>query len=246
MTNWNYNSFSVYLLANAYRVTHEAKYLEAAKEKARLGVLPGQLQEGQYKGRWADQHNARPAYHYIMIRGLTSLWAVLPADDAELEPIASTIRTAMQTRNAEFVSQGVMNVDSALEALLLFKSLPAEKQQAVGVCDVDEALGVLERHCVARLRKNQGPFSPASAEDTSSMSSVAVHNLKTSCKHEASQTTLVCSLWFGRPRDDGGACRRADDYLAVAAHTRSLHRGDPIGRLWPCGTRSHSKIFQTR
>ncbi len=160
VTNWNYNSFSVYLLANAYRVTHEAKYLEAAKEKARLGVLPGQLQEGQYKGRWADQHNARPAYHYIMIRGLTSLWAVLPADDAELEPIASTIRTAMQTRNAEFVSQGVMNVDSALEALLLFKSLPAEKQQAVGVCDVDEALGVLERHCVARLRKNQGPFSP--------------------------------------------------------------------------------------
>ena len=75
VTNWNYNSFSVYLLASAYRVTHEPKFLEAAKEKARLGVLPGQLQDGTHKGRWADQHNARPAYHYIMVRGLIALFA---------------------------------------------------------------------------------------------------------------------------------------------------------------------------
>ncbi len=79
--NWNYNSFSVYLLATAYHVTHESKYLKAAKEKIRLGVLPGQLLDGPHKGRWADPHNARPAYHYIMVRGLTALFAVLPIDD---------------------------------------------------------------------------------------------------------------------------------------------------------------------
>ena len=48
VTNWNYNSFSVYLLATAYRITHESKYLDAAKEKARLGVLPGQLSDGPH------------------------------------------------------------------------------------------------------------------------------------------------------------------------------------------------------
>jgi len=165
VTNWNYNSFSVYLLATAYRVTHDSKYLAAAKEKTLLGVLPGQLQDGPNKGRWVDQHNARPAYHYIMIRGLTALFAVLPedhenGDDMDRERIATSIRNAMQARNGEFAIKGIMNVDSSLEAILLFKSLPIKQQKAIGTCQTDEAFAVLERHCVARLRKNEGPFSP--------------------------------------------------------------------------------------
>lgn len=157
--NWNYNSFSVYLLATAYRVTHESKYLKAAKEKVRLGVLPGQLLDGPHKGRWADPHNARPAYHYIMVRGLTALFAVLPDDDPDRQPIADSVRAAMQARNSEFKNKGVMNVDSSLEAILLFKSLSAEQQAAIGSCQTDEALAVLERHCVSRLREDGGPFS---------------------------------------------------------------------------------------
>jgi hypothetical protein len=159
VTNWNYNSFSVYLLATAYRVTHETKYLDAAKEKVHLGVLPGQLLDGPHKGRWADPHNARPAYHYIMVRGLTALFAVLPDDDPDRQPIADSIRAAMQARNDEFTSKGIMNVDSSLEAILLFKSLSAEQQAAIGSCQTDEALAVLERHCVSRLRKDGRPFS---------------------------------------------------------------------------------------
>ena len=159
VTNWNYNSFSVYLLATAYRVTHESKYLEAAKEKVRLGILPGQLQDGPFMGRWADQHNARPAYHYIMVRGLTALFAVFPDDDPDRDSIGKSIRLAMQARNAEFTVNGIMNVDSSLEAILLFKSLSAEQQKAIGPCQTDEALAVLERHCVSRLRKDGGPFS---------------------------------------------------------------------------------------
>lgn len=160
VTNWNYNSFSVYLLATAYQVRHESRFIEAAKEKARLGVLPGQLPDGPHKGRWADPHNARPAYHYIMVRGLTALFAVLPDNDPDREPIAASIRAAMQARNDEFTSQGIMNVDSALEAILLYKSMSAEQQKAIGSCRTEEALAVLERHCVSRLRKNEGPFSP--------------------------------------------------------------------------------------
>jgi len=165
VTNWNYNSFSVYLLATAYRITHDSKYLAVAKEKTLLGVLPGQLQDGPNKGRWVDPHNARPAYHYIMIRGLTALFAVFPedhenGDDGDRKRIATSIRTAMQARNGEFATKGIMNVDSSLEAILLFKSLPTKQQEAIGPCQTDEAFDVLERHCVARLRKNEGSFRP--------------------------------------------------------------------------------------
>ena len=37
--------------------------------------LATQLTEGPRKGRWADAHNARPPYHYIMVRGLAALAA---------------------------------------------------------------------------------------------------------------------------------------------------------------------------
>jgi hypothetical protein len=110
-------------------------------------------------GRWADQHNARPAYHYIMVRGLTALFAVLSDDDPDRDSICKSIRLAMQARNAEFTVKGIMNVDSSLEAILLFKSLSAEQQKAIGSCQTDEALAVLERHCVSRVRKDGGPFS---------------------------------------------------------------------------------------
>ena len=59
--NWNYNSFSVYLLAKAHAVTGEAKYLDAAIRKARIGVIPGQLTDGPRAGRgWIHTTRARP------------------------------------------------------------------------------------------------------------------------------------------------------------------------------------------
>ena len=95
-----------------------------------------------------------------MLRGLTALFAVLPDDDPERKSIAASIRDAMQTRNEEFTSKGIMNVDSSMEAMLLFKSLPAAQRDAIGLCQADEAFAVLERHCVSRLRRNEWPFSP--------------------------------------------------------------------------------------
>ena len=66
VANWNYNSFSGWLLARLYRVTGERKYLDAAIVKFEYGVLPGQWTDG----RWVDQHNARPQYHSVMARNL--------------------------------------------------------------------------------------------------------------------------------------------------------------------------------
>ena len=122
--NWNYNSFSVYLLAKAARATDDYRYLESAKQKARLGVYPGQLTDGQYKGRWADPHNARPNYHYIIVRGLASLIAAMDDNDADRSTAIACLRLALQARTPEFVQKGVMNKESALEALLLLKTEP--------------------------------------------------------------------------------------------------------------------------
>lgn len=61
VANWNYNSFSVYLLAKAYQVTSEEPYLTAATRKAIIGVIPGQLTTGPptTTSCCADWHSSR-------------------------------------------------------------------------------------------------------------------------------------------------------------------------------------------
>lgn len=115
--NWNYNSFAVFLLSEMFRVTGERKYLDAAKEKARLGIYPGQLTEGPYRGRWNDRHNARLVYHYILLRGLAALVAVLPDDDADLPRAREALVLGLRVRNAEIVRNGVANPETVLDTL---------------------------------------------------------------------------------------------------------------------------------
>ena len=105
------NSFSVALLAEAFRATGERRYLDAAVHKTRVGVIPGQLTEGPHAGRWVDAHNARPAYHYIMMRGLAQLAAVLPADDPVRAEIMRSLTLGLKTRNAELLGPGAANKD---------------------------------------------------------------------------------------------------------------------------------------
>lgn len=159
VTYWNYNSFSVLLLAEVYRITGDKTYLDAAKKKARLGVLPGQLTEGPRKGRWADAHNARPAYHYIMVRGLAALAAVLPKDDPDLPGIVESLRLALLARNPDF-EKGIVNADSTVEALLRVKSLPPHVAEKLTGCQTDEALATLERYAAAGFRVKKTPLGP--------------------------------------------------------------------------------------
>jgi len=159
VTNWNYNSFSVFLLAEVYRITGEAKYLDAAKKKARLGVLPGQLTEGPRKGRWADAHNARPAYHYIMVRGLAALAAVIPKDDPDLPAVIESLRLALKARNPDF-EKGIFNADSAVEALVRVKTLPLHVSAKLADCGTGEALDTLERYAAEGFRARKSPLGP--------------------------------------------------------------------------------------
>ena len=116
--NWNYNSFSVFLLARAFRATGERTYLDASTRKAVVGVIPGQLTDGKHAGRWGDPHNARPAYHYIMLRALAELLAVLPADAPERPAVRGALEIGLTARNADLFGPGVATKDKTVDALL--------------------------------------------------------------------------------------------------------------------------------
>ncbi|HEX8915099.1 MAG TPA: hypothetical protein VF796_22295 [Humisphaera sp.] len=158
--NWNYNSFGVYLLARAHQATGEAKYLDAAKRLARLGVYPGQLTDGPRAGRWADPHNARPAYHYIIIRGIAALRAALPAGDPDAKPATACLRLALAARNGDFAAKGVINADSAMEALLAVEALPPAARAELADTGIESALDVLERYAAAGYRQRRPAFAP--------------------------------------------------------------------------------------
>ena len=160
VTNWNYNSFSMQLLAQAYEATREQRYLVAARRKFLMGVQPGQLVDGPRAGRWVDAHNARPAYHYIMVRALASLVAVMPKDDAERPALLACLRLALRARNPEFTSKGIMNIDSSIEALVAVENLPAAIWTELGPCEVTEALDVLERYAAYGVMQGKPSAGP--------------------------------------------------------------------------------------
>jgi hypothetical protein len=142
-----------------FRVTGERKYLDAAKEKARLGIYPGQLTEGPYRGRWNDRHNARLVYHYILLRGLAALVAVLPDDDADLPRAREALVLGLRVRNAEIVRQGVANPETVLDTLSRIVLAPrlASLPPEAGVV---AAYGSVARLVSAKSRRDSMPVPP--------------------------------------------------------------------------------------
>jgi len=158
--NWNYNSFSVELLAKAFAVTGDAAYLNAAVQKARLGVIPGQLSDGPRAGRWVDPHNARPAYHYIMMRALARLAGVLPEGHAARADVVHALRLGLRTRNEEILAHGVMTRDKAFEALLLANRVFARDEAFLKETRSAEALRAVCVLISAEARRKKTPLSP--------------------------------------------------------------------------------------
>ena len=95
------------MLADAYRATREQKYLDGALHKFRIGVAPGQVENG----RWIDFHNARTVYHLIILRAMNDLYAVAPE---EVEPFRAKAVAAIMD---EFSAMGVTDKSFALREL---------------------------------------------------------------------------------------------------------------------------------
>lgn len=158
--NWNYNSFSISLLAEAFRVTGERRYFDAAVRKTRLGVLPGQLPDGPHAGRWVDAHNARPAYHYIMMRALAQLAAVTPKDAAARPEIMRALTLGLKARNEEILGPGAANKDKAMEALVIVNRLFAGDAAFLRDSRSAEALDALGQLVSEQFRRGTAPLGP--------------------------------------------------------------------------------------
>jgi hypothetical protein len=112
--NFNYNAFSVGLLAHASRVARDARYLDGALQKLRVGVAPGQVENG----RWVDAHNARTVYHLIILRALHDLWE---AQTASREEVANVATKAVAALLDEYAAAGITT--TALDELLRHEKL---------------------------------------------------------------------------------------------------------------------------
>lgn len=102
VSNWNYNAFSVGLLARLATASGEAKYLDAAIEKAQIGVLPGQLPTG----RWFDAHNACAVYHNILLRELLELLHALPENHPFRPTLSDAVKRGLNQAAAETLANG--------------------------------------------------------------------------------------------------------------------------------------------
>lgn len=161
--NWNYNAFSVHLLAELHGATGELRWLEGALDKARFGVMPGQLRDGPNAGRWLDPHNARPAYHYILLRGLAALAQRLPADAPARSEVEAALSLGLAARNRDFTGPGAANKDHALQALLLVHAGWRTRPEFVGRTGTDTALAALERLAAQHWRRGRDPLGPHAA-----------------------------------------------------------------------------------
>jgi hypothetical protein len=132
VSNFNYNSFSVWLLAGVYRETGESTYLDAAIQKAHLGVLPGEMENG----RWVDLHNARPAYHWIMILALLELRDALPSGNKVEPEVRDHLTSAIDNGAREILDNGAPSLETPFAVLPLVCQMPGAKPEWRKALDV--------------------------------------------------------------------------------------------------------------
>lgn len=118
--NFNYNAFSVSLLARA-------DMKEAALQKLRVGVAPGQAKNG----RWIDPHNARTVYHVIILRALADLGRSPEVDAVALPAIRALLD--------EFDAMGI-TVEALSELHALAKQHPDDARLQKAVRDMASAI----------------------------------------------------------------------------------------------------------
>jgi hypothetical protein len=131
--DFNYNAFSVSLLARA-------GMKEAALQKLRVGVAPGQAKNG----RWIDPHNARTVYHVIILRALADL-----GRSAEIDAIT---QPAIRALLDEFDAMGI-TVESLPELHALAKQHPDDARLQKAVRDM---ASVIINKCTDGTRVKMG------------------------------------------------------------------------------------------
>jgi hypothetical protein len=163
--NFNYTACSVHLLAEAFRATRNRKYLDAALAKWELGLAPAQLESG----RWIDAHNARTAYHVLLLRGVTALASLCPDDSPHREPLRRSAAIGVKSLIDEFDRLGVTNTGHALPVLLRQHKLDPACDPRLPAT-IDQTAAAILALCTRDGRPHLGvsPVSLAAAARTAS------------------------------------------------------------------------------
>ncbi len=130
--NWNYNAFSVWLLAKYFAVTQDTIYLNHSVQNCKLGVLPGLMENG----RWVDPHNACTSYHVILTRGMLALYQVLPQDHPFYEPLKQGLFVSLQNLATEINNNGYSTIN-ALSVLVTANEMNLKS------ADIDTAINII-------------------------------------------------------------------------------------------------------
>ncbi len=166
VANWNYNAFSARLLARAYLVTGQQSFLDSATQKALLGVIPGQLTSGDNKGRWADPHNARAVYHYIMMDSLAELIAAMRKAKTDKtaagDDVINALRLGLLARNRDFfpTGKGATTKETAMLALLNVNNTFANDADFLRLTRSREAFDGLTKLVSNQARRGHMPLAP--------------------------------------------------------------------------------------
>ena len=119
-TNWSYNAYSVWFLAELYAFDSNQKYLDVALEKLTLGVLPGQLSNG----RWLDPSDSQLVFHAMNVRAMMSVYAALPQQHALKAKLKGKIVRGLDNAARQITVNGASSVTTPtamfVEALDLF------------------------------------------------------------------------------------------------------------------------------
>ena len=141
-TNWNYNAFSVWLLARYARAGGRKEYLDAAVEMLKVGVLPGQMKNG----RWFDPHNARLVYHGIIVRGMLEVYRALDEDHEFRESLRGSLTRALDHAATQIQKNGASSNSTTTEifsrALTIFG--PNKQWETALNINVNAGLKVLQ------------------------------------------------------------------------------------------------------
>jgi hypothetical protein len=130
--NFNYNAFSISLLAEAYRQNHDERFLKGALHKFRVGVAPGQAPNG----RWMDAHNARTVYHIIILRALGDLATVVKEERTEIDAVA---KPAIKALLDEFDAMGI-TVEALPEMLAISTLYPEDARIKTAVSEMASSI----------------------------------------------------------------------------------------------------------
>jgi hypothetical protein len=95
-----------------------------------------------------------------MLRALAQLAAVVPKDDADRATLVQSLKLGLLTRNQEILTQGVMNKDKAMEALVLVAQLFAADKTFLDESRATAALDALARFVSAESLHGKLPLGP--------------------------------------------------------------------------------------